>query len=101
LFPLVADAMPMMSPLSSEAATCSTASTIGGSTSELPLRRIGESVALDTPSSEVPESEELNKEEIDPPPPDVPTAPPNKPSELDALVDIFYLQTEENDRRLD
>jgi len=92
--------MPMMSPLSSKAAAYSTASAIGGSASELPLRMIGESVALDTPSSEVPESEELNKAEIDPPPPNAPTAPPNKPSELDALEDILHLQIEENDRRL-
>jgi len=61
---------------------------------------MADSVELDAPPSEVPESEELNKAEIDPPPPDTPTVPPDKPSELDALEDIFYLQIEEFDRWL-
>ncbi|QCD93923.1 hypothetical protein DEO72_LG5g2000 [Vigna unguiculata] len=76
----------MTSPLSSEATTCSAT---GCSASGLPLRRIGESAELDTPPSEVPASEELNKAEIDPPAPDTSTAPPEEPSELDALEDIF------------
>jgi len=84
----------MTSPLSSEIATCSTASATGGSASELPLKRIGEPVALDTPSSEVPDSDESNKAETDPAPPDLPTAPPDRPSELDALEDIFTCKQE-------
>ncbi|QCD78451.1 hypothetical protein DEO72_LG1g2084 [Vigna unguiculata] len=91
-----------MSPLSSEAAACSAISSIDCSASELPLRSIGESVPLDrsTPSSEVPDSDDSNRAEIDPASPDHLTAPPDGPSEPDALEDIFYLQREKNDRRL-
>ena len=92
--------MLMTSPLASEATTWSIASATGCSASGLALSRMGESVELDTTPSEVPESEELNKAEIDPPPPDPPIAPPDKPSELDAPEDIFYLQIEEIDQRL-
>jgi len=81
--------MLMTSPLSSGATTCSAASTTGCSTYGLPLRRTGEPAEVDTPPSEVPASEELNKAEIDPPPPDTSTAPPEDPSELDALEDII------------
>jgi len=52
---------------------------------------MGESTELDIPPSEVLELEELNRAEIDLPPPDAPTAPHDKPFELDALEDIFYL----------
>ncbi|QCD79310.1 hypothetical protein DEO72_LG1g2949 [Vigna unguiculata] len=86
--------MPMTSPLSLEITTCSTASATGGSASELPLRRIGEPVALDTPPSEVPDSDESNRAETDPAPPDHLTAPPDRPSEPDTLEDIFTCKQE-------
>ncbi|QCD79537.1 hypothetical protein DEO72_LG1g3179 [Vigna unguiculata] len=78
-----------MSPLSSEAATCSAASATGGSASELPLKRIRELVSLDTPPSEVPDSDDSNRAETNPAPPEYLTAPPDGPSEPDALEDIF------------
>ena len=64
------------------------------------LRSIGESVPLDISPSEVPDSDDSNKAEIDPASPDHPTTPPDGPSESDALEDIFYLQREKNDRKL-